>query len=92
MQGSIFIHAKQWFDKSGGNSYFSVRVHLNGRESFRLPFQYGYGSQYETAVREFLADTEDYAGSFRELESRGIAIYSVIQDATKAETTSWGNF
>lgn len=48
---TIDIQAKEWFDKVNGNSYFSAKVTVNygmeNEKSFTLPFQYGYGSQYE---------------------------------------------
>ena len=42
------VHAKEWFDKVNGNSYFSARVTLDDIEVARLPYQYGYGSQNES--------------------------------------------
>lgn len=48
---TIDVNAKEWFDRVNGNSYFSARVTVNlGMEDERIivvPFQYGYGSQYE---------------------------------------------
>lgn len=48
---TIDVNAKEWFDRVNGNSYFSARVTVNlGMEDERtiaVPFQYGYGSQYE---------------------------------------------
>ena len=48
---TIDINAKEWFDKVNGNSYFSAEIVLNfGLKDFKiikLPFQYGYGDQYE---------------------------------------------
>lgn len=47
---TIDIQAKEWFDKTYGNSYFSANVTLNygmkTEKSIYLPFQYGYGSHY----------------------------------------------
>lgn len=49
---SLDVIAKEWFDKVNGNSYFSGRVIVDyGQQTekhFDMPFQYGYGSQYET--------------------------------------------
>jgi len=46
---SLFIETREWFDKSGGDSYFTARVWVDGEVAFTLPFQYGYGnsSEYE---------------------------------------------
>jgi hypothetical protein len=43
---SVFVEARCWFDKTGGNSYFSARVWVDGKIVALLPFQYGYGNQY----------------------------------------------
>lgn len=47
---SIDIQAKEWWDRANGNSYFSAVVTVNfglpSIQTFYLPFQYGYGSQY----------------------------------------------
>jgi hypothetical protein len=40
------IHAKEWFDKVNGNSYFSAVVTLDDDQIVELPFQYGYGDHY----------------------------------------------
>lgn len=48
---TIDIEAKQWFDKVNGNSYFSARATINfgtpEEKTFKVPFQYGYGSHFE---------------------------------------------
>lgn len=49
-QKSIFITAKEWFDKVNGNSYFSAIVTIDGDKQIKIPFQYGYGEQYETVA------------------------------------------
>ena len=48
---TLDINAMQWFDKVNGNSYFAGTVTLDfgtpEQQIFYMPFQYGYGSQYE---------------------------------------------
>ena len=55
---SIDIQAKEWFDKVNGNSYFAGTITLNfgteTEETFLIPFQYGYGSQYEQEAKAIL--------------------------------------
>lgn len=55
---TVDIQAKEWFDKVNGNSYFSAQVTINfGMDSERtiyVPFQYGYGSAYQTKSIEQL--------------------------------------
>ena len=47
---TIDIQAKEWRDKINGNSYFSAEIDINYKlkdwVSLKLPFSYGYGSQY----------------------------------------------
>lgn len=55
---SIDIQSKEWFDKVNGNSYFAGTITLNNgtetEETFLMPFQYGYGSQYEQEAKAIL--------------------------------------
>ena len=55
---TIDVNAKEWFDKINGNSYFSGTITLNylldNEQTFLMPFQYGYGSQYEQEAKAIL--------------------------------------
>ena len=51
---SVFVEARLWFDKTGGNSYFTARVWVDGHIISVLPFQYGYGNQYLYEANEEL--------------------------------------
>jgi len=56
---TIDIQAKEWFDRTYGNSYFSANITINygmkTQKTIFLPFQYGYGSYYqESAGKELL--------------------------------------
>tara|TARA_R110002012_G_scaffold52944_2_gene136040 strand:+ start:98 stop:427 length:330 start_codon:yes stop_codon:yes gene_type:complete len=57
---TIDINAKEWFDKVNGNSYFAGTVTLNyglkKEKTFLMPFQYGYGSHYETQAKNLLTE------------------------------------
>ena len=44
---SIEFWAKEWFQKSMGNSYFNVKVYVNDKYIGQSGMTYGYGSQYE---------------------------------------------
>lgn len=67
---TIDIQAREWFDKTYGNSYFSAIVTLDyGMESVRqikMPFRYGYGDYYKEA-------------GFKELQKLGIVSDPNIQ-------------
>lgn len=47
---TIDIQAREWFDRTYGNSYFSAIVTINycleNEEEIKLHFQYGYGDHY----------------------------------------------
>lgn len=49
----VEIWAKEWFDKRFGNSYFSAQCFVNDEFVLAIPFQNGYGFQFEfTALKE----------------------------------------
>lgn len=90
---SIFIEAREWFDKSGGNSYFAGRVELNGELVAWLPFQYGYESAYRDAAFKALQDKGLIPATVRnywELKAAGFAVYSVKYPTTKREARQFG--
>ena len=47
---TIDVNAKEWRDRTYGNSYFSAVVTINYKmkdmTSFKIPFQYGYGDHF----------------------------------------------
>ena len=52
----IDIHAKEWFDKIYGNSYFCATITLNNKETIYIPFQYGYGQSYIQESKRVLTE------------------------------------
>jgi len=54
MINKINIDCKEWFDKLNGNSYFAGTIQINDKETFLIPFTYGYGSQYEQEAKAIL--------------------------------------
>ena len=89
------MEAREYFDKTGGNSYFSARISINGQLVGYLPFQYGYGSQFETETRRYL-DLSGYAiegdnmAPLWQLSNQGIHIYTVKYSATMRDTKRFG--
>lgn len=57
---TIDIQAKEWFDRINGNSYFAglitVNYGMSDVKEFIMPFQYGYGSQYEQEAFKVLKE------------------------------------
>jgi hypothetical protein len=92
---SIYVEAREWFDKTGGNSYFAGRVSVDGDLIGFLPFQYGYGSQFEYAAGKVLADkgyiTEAEANEpLFMLKRKGVAVYTVKYETKKADAKRFG--
>ena len=54
----IEIYAKEYFDKTYGNTYFSARVLVNDEEVLVIPMQSGYGDHYITVARQELVKLE----------------------------------
>lgn len=53
---SLFIEAREWHDKTYGNSYFSARIWIDGEIAGVLPFQYGYGDHYKSVAQRWLTE------------------------------------
>tara|TARA_R110000824_G_C15205352_1_gene676112 strand:- start:1639 stop:1953 length:315 start_codon:yes stop_codon:yes gene_type:complete len=75
---TIDINAKEWFDKINGNSYFAGTITINygmeTEETFLMPFQYGYGSQYESEAKSILTE-------FNKISSNGFqGLYTYCKD------------
>jgi hypothetical protein len=73
---SLFIEAREWFDKVNGNSYFSARVWIDGQVAGVLPFQYGYGNQYEYEAQKWLL-SEGYLPQ----EGKNRGLWSIAEEA-----------
>lgn len=87
---TIDIQAKEWFDKVNGNSYFAGTITLNKgtetEEIFLMPFQYGYGSQYEQEAKAILTQFNKISTQYESLyvlsrycQRVGIELNSSIQ-------------
>jgi len=67
---TIDVNALDWFDGINGNSYFAGTVCINfgmkNQTNLTMPFQYGYGSQYEseamnTLIKQgYIKDAQSY--------------------------------
>lgn len=91
---NIFIHAKEWFDKVNGNSYFSVRIYLDGELATILPFQYGYGGQfYYESIRALVASGKlpEDTSTYYLKHNYGIILHEVIErNQLQREVKNWG--
>ena len=76
IEKSLLVEGREWFDRSGGNSYFSARIWVDGEIVGVLPFQYGYGDQYLYTAQEWLTE-EGYLSE----EVRNRALWSIASEA-----------
>ena len=91
----VFIAARQWHNKTYGNVYYSARVYVDGELVILLPFQYGYGNQYEyEAMRELAANgyiPEEYATRpIWHLRDFGTITHTATEWRTRTDTKKWG--
>ena len=89
-QHSIFIEAREWFDKSAGNSYWSARAFVDGESAGVFPLEYGYGQHSRAHVLEWLGAYSSLpVGMERmsesELREAGIVVYWVKSSVLKRE-------
>jgi len=88
---SLFIEGREWFDKVNGNSYFSARIWVDGGQIAILPFQYGYGSQFEYEAQKkllelgYIPQEEKNAGLWSIAQKLGFDFYSSKSETKKSE-------
>jgi hypothetical protein len=89
---TLDVNARSWFDRINGNSYFSAYITLDyGLETQRkyfLPFQYGYGEQYQyETLNELKRNNEvpDNIGALWQLRDEGVIIRTNKINALKRE-------
>ena len=91
---TIDINAKEWRDKINGNSYFAGIITLNyemkNEETFLMPYQYGYGSEYENEAKGVLTFANKISADYETLYSyckrENIILRSnIIRDCRKSE-------
>lgn len=81
-QRSIYIEAREWFDKENGNSYYSARVWVDGKHAFTTGLDYGYDNQNEYDVTAKLVELGYLPDSLAEKSIRwakdlGLDVYTV---------------
>ena len=74
---SLFVEAREWFDKSGGNSYFSARIWADGNLVGILPFQYGYENHYESVALDWLKAK----GYLSTQNNQGLGLWSIAKES-----------
>ena len=64
---TITVIGRKWFERTNGNTYHSVEVYKNGELIERVPFTYGYGSQWEQTAVEVLLKNGVYSSEYKPL-------------------------
>lgn len=91
IERSLFIECREWFDKINGNSYFSVRIWVDGGQVAILPFQYGYGDQFIYEAQKkllelgYLPQEGKNRGLWSIAEAQGFDYYTAKTSTKKAE-------
>ncbi len=91
---NITIVGRRWFDRINGNTYFSAVALINGKQVAEIPFEYGYGNQYEHSMFNLLfklgycADRESYSNGSNEAfwnycSRKGITKYVTHSDVNR---------
>ena len=81
---------RSWFDKTGGNSYFTGRI-WGGDELVNLPFQYGYdfGAYTEAAILALNIDLQEWNVQDWETK-RGMFGIELVEVARKKDLHNGG--
>jgi hypothetical protein len=94
---SVFLEGRAWFDNSGGNTYHSVRIWVNGEIVSVIGLTYGYENAYQTTAITKLVELgylPNTLGNNRETREYPtwqierileISIYSVLVYGKKSE-------
>lgn len=93
---TIDVNCKEWFDRVNGNSYFAGSVTINygmkTQKTFKVPFQYGYGNQYEHEAMRTLQENGYFKNvkyPFSELKSQNIIYrHNIEKNCLKRELTA----
>jgi len=85
---TIDINAKEWFDRTYGNSYFAGYVTINyglpNAITLNMPFHYGYGDYYQQYAGEMLKKA-GYTNEDKlyKLKEAGVIVRANIQTGCK---------
>ena len=82
---SIHLSVRRWRDRVNGNLYFSGRVYVDGVETVRMPFQYGYGSQPDAKAAACMKALPDAFG-FGNQVGEAVCLSSICRDLEIAFT------
>lgn len=103
---SVTVIGRRWRDKINGNTYHSARVFVDGACVASVPFQYGYGNQFEWNAADALEKSGTFKGkcsrqvdaerqrcepAWQWLRDRlGLNYMVDVAECTKRECVAWG--
>lgn len=90
----IHIHGRRWFEKVNGNTYHTCSIYVDGEHVHKIPFSYGYDSQYEWNAADWLEENgylpnrehhENGSGEslWRCCERHGIKLVNEVDDVQR---------
>lgn len=68
---SVTVVGRRWFNRSQGNTYHSAEILVNGLVVRQIPYEYGYGEQYEQSAADWLEENEFMPGRERSPNTGG---------------------
>lgn len=76
---TLDVLAKEWFDKTYGDSYFSAVIIINygtkSEKKIEIPFQYGYGDHFLTVASKVLKEK----GYLKDMDER-LSLWSYCKE------------
>ena len=98
---TIDVQAKEWFDRTYGNSYVAIRLYINYgmKDEVTLygPYTYGYGDYYMQYAKEllykngYIEDIEEFCTLSTYCRQRGIVLrQSKETRCYKKDVKIWG--
>lgn len=84
----VEIYGKRWFQRSYGNTYFSVEIHINNNFVHKIDYQYGYGDQFQHVAFKWLKEngyvkTDENTWSWRYFKENNIEYSVYAQDVKR---------
>jgi hypothetical protein len=88
---TIYIHAKEYFDKANANSYFASKVYVDDELKFELSFRYGYGEQFRyESMQQLVKAGMLERGTWQECKEKGIKVLDNLEtDCKKSEVKAF---
>jgi hypothetical protein len=51
---SLTVVGRRWFNRLKGHTYYSAEIYVDGESVHKIPYAYGYGTQYECDAFDWL--------------------------------------